>query len=156
MDIFLGLVLTIVVFLLVVLVHEFGHFIVARKVGMKVDEFGFGIPPKVKTLYRDTQGTEYTFNLLPIGGFVRIHGEDAILPDLRDPQGFISKKWYQRFFVLVAGVAMNFLLAWIIFSGLFFAGTSPVTVIPFESGKTHSFFLPSLEEAIDSGFVTHQ
>ena len=59
-------------FSVVVYVHELGHFWVARKVGVRVDEFGIGIPPKAKTLFRDKKGTEYTLNWLPIGGFVRL------------------------------------------------------------------------------------
>lgn len=76
MTIFLGILLTFVVFLIVVLIHELGHFATARWTGMKVEEFGFGIPPRVARIFRDKKGTDYTFNLLPIGGFVRILGED--------------------------------------------------------------------------------
>ena len=72
MSIFLGILLAIFVFLLIVLIHEFGHFITARLTGMKVEEFGFGIPPKVAKIYTDKHGTDFTWNLLPIGGFVRI------------------------------------------------------------------------------------
>lgn len=66
--------ITILTFILIlfilVLVHEWGHFIVAKKTGMRVDEFGIGFPPKL--FGRVWHGTEYTLNLLPIGGFVRI------------------------------------------------------------------------------------
>ena len=67
MSIILGILLTFVVFLIVVLIHEFGHFFTARMTGMKVEEFGFGIPPRIKTLFRDKYGTDYSFNALPIG-----------------------------------------------------------------------------------------
>lgn len=67
MSIILGILLTIIVFLIVVLIHELGHFSTARWTGMKVEEFGFGIPPRIKTIFRDKQGTDYTFNALPIG-----------------------------------------------------------------------------------------
>ncbi len=76
MSIFLGILLTLVVLLIVVMIHEFGHFITARLTGMKVEEFGIGIPPQARKLYTDKKGTEYTLNWLPIGGFVRILGED--------------------------------------------------------------------------------
>jgi regulator of sigma E protease len=71
--------MTILIFFLVlfvlILVHEWGHFIVAKKTGMRVDEFGIGFPPKLFGIKKGE--TEYTFNALPIGGFVRIFGENA-------------------------------------------------------------------------------
>lgn len=72
MTVFFGILLALGVFFLVVLVHELGHFLTARMTGMKVHEFGFGIPPKMKRLFTDKQGTEFTLNWLPVGGFVRI------------------------------------------------------------------------------------
>jgi len=63
-------------FMSLVLVHELGHFIVAKKSGVKVLEFGIGIPPKVCRLRTDKSGTDYTLNLIPLGGFVRLKGED--------------------------------------------------------------------------------
>lgn len=67
----------------------------------------------------------------------------------------MSKNWISRVFVLIAGVAMNFLLAWLLFMGLFLVGAKPLSPIPFDIGKTHSFFLPSVEEALDSGYLAH-
>ena len=67
MSIFLGILLTLVVLLIVVMIHEFGHFISARITGMRVEEFGIGIPPRARSLYIDKKGTEYTLNWLPIG-----------------------------------------------------------------------------------------
>lgn len=122
---------------------------------MKVEEFGFGIPPRVATLFRDKKGTDYTFNLLPIGGFVRILGEDPTGEDAGKKWSFMSKRLPSRLLVLVAGVTMNFLLAFVIFTGLFWYGTAPVTVSPFADGPTKSFFLPSFEEAEAMGFVTY-
>jgi len=127
----------------------------ARLTGMKVEEFGFWIPPKVGILYRDKHGTEYTFNLLPIGGFVRIYGEDpsSVHGDLKHT--FMSKNWIQRIWVLIAWVTMNFLLAWVIFTGLFFHGISPVTIAPVSGGPTHSLILPSFEEARKTGYLQY-
>ena len=74
--------MSILIFLAVlgvlVLVHEWGHFIVAKKSGMRVDEFGIGFPPKIFSIRRGE--TLYTLNLFPIGGFVKIYGEDADAP----------------------------------------------------------------------------
>jgi RIP metalloprotease RseP len=131
MSILLGILLTVIVLLIVVMIHEFGHFITARMTGMRVDEFGVGIPPRARTLYQDSRGTEYTLNWLPIGGFVRIYGEnhtDHGATHARD--SFMHKKWPSRVLVLSAGVIMNFVLAYLIFVGLFVTGVSPVTVLP--------------------------
>lgn len=103
---------TVVVFfgllLLLVLVHEWGHFFVARRAGCRVEEFGFGFPPKLFSVKRG--GTEYSFNALPIGGFVRIEGEDM---QTKNPPStdFGSKSATWRIAILAAGVAMNVVLA---------------------------------------------
>jgi regulator of sigma E protease len=155
MTILLWILLTFLVFLIVVLIHELGHFSTARWTGMKVEEFGFGIPPRVATLFRDKKGTDYTFNLLPIGGFVRILGEDPTGEDAEKKWAFMTKSLPARLLVLVAWVSMNFLLAFVIFTGLFWTGTSPITVSPFSDAPTNSFFLPSFEEAEAMGYLTH-
>lgn len=72
MSIILGILLTLLILTFVVFIHEMGHFLAARMTGMRVEEFGIGIPPKAKKLYKDAKGTEFTLNWLPIGGFVRI------------------------------------------------------------------------------------
>lgn len=110
--------LFLAVLALLVLVHELGHFVVAKWSGMRVDEFGFGFPPK---LFGFKKGeTEYTVNLIPLGGFVKIHGESGEERD--DPRSFASKPIWKRFLVLVAGVAMNVLLAWGLLTIGFIAG----------------------------------
>ena len=108
------LIFFLVLFVLV-LVHEWGHFIVAKKSGMRVDEFGIGFPPKLFGWRRGE--TEYTFNLLPIGGFVRIFGED---PDKHEDSeaiegSFSSKSKKAQAAVLIAGITMNILFAWLLF-----------------------------------------
>lgn len=113
---------TILVFLLVlsvlVFAHEFGHFIVAKKSGMTVEEFGFGFPPKLKGW--KWKGTEYTINLIPLGGFVRIKGESGAHKDQTD--SFSSKPLWKRFLVLAAGVTMNMVLAAVLLSAGFLIG----------------------------------
>jgi len=107
----LSIIIFIVILSLLVFVHEFGHFSMAKKFGMKVDEFGFGCPPRAKKLF-EKNGTLYTLNWLPLGGFVKIKGESG---DSRgDTDSFAHKKVWQRFIVLVAGVSMNFVLAWLL------------------------------------------
>ena len=94
-----------------VLVHELGHFFTAKMLGMKVEEFGFGFPPRLFGIKKGE--TLYSFNLLPLGGFVRILGEDGDTKN--NPRSYASRPAWQRSLVLVSGVAMNFLLAIVIF-----------------------------------------
>jgi len=119
------MVFTVFVFLAVfsvlVFVHEFGHFIAAKKVGVRVEEFGFGLPPR---LYgRKIGETTYSLNLLPIGGFLRLAGEEATeYASLGDPGSFAVKPPFKRAIILLAGVAGNFLLGWLTFVLLFWVG----------------------------------
>lgn len=96
----------VVIFSLLVLVHEAGHFFAARKMGIKVDEFGLGFPPRIKGFKK--HGTIYSFNWIPFGGFVKLHGENG--DDGEDKRAFSSKKPLARIWVIVAGVLMNFLV----------------------------------------------
>jgi len=99
--------LLLVVLVPLVLIHEFGHFVIARLTGIRVLEFGLGFPPKARTLGHDHE-TEYTLNWLPIGGFVRLEGEEQ---DSDDPRAFTNAPLAKQLAVLVAGVAMNVLTA---------------------------------------------
>lgn len=108
----MSLLIFIFVLALVVLVHEWGHFFAARRFGIRVDEFGFGFPPKL--LAKRFGQTLYTLNLFPLGGFVKIFGETG--EDAENPESFISRPVWQRAAVVVAGVVMNFILAWGLFS----------------------------------------
>jgi len=93
-----------------VLVHEFGHFIMARLFKMRVEEFGIGLPPRAKKLFT-SKGTLFSLNWLPIGGFVKLFGEDMDDPvQAGSPEAFFNKPIWQRAGVLTAGVVMNFLL----------------------------------------------
>lgn len=104
------MILTVVSFLLVmsvvVFVHELGHFLVAKRSGIVVEEFGFGFPPRLIKL-GERGGTVYSINTIPFGGFVRMRGED----DPTQPGSFASASKRARTATLVAGAAMNFLLA---------------------------------------------
>lgn len=121
--------LAILVFL--VLVHEFGHFIVAKWFGIRVDEFAFGFPPKL--FGKKVGETEYKVNLLPIGGYVKIYGEDPSEntegPDRK--RSFAHKPRYIQAAVLLAGVTMNLIFAWVLFSGAYLMGAeTSVTAVP--------------------------
>ncbi len=113
----LGVVVTIVLFLVVlgslVLVHELGHFITARLARVRVLEFGVGFPPRVRIL-RSRGETLYTLNALPIGGFVKLEGEDG--DDSLDPRSFVRASLPTRLVILVAGVGMNLVVSFLIFA----------------------------------------
>lgn len=113
--------LTIVVLSLLVLLHELGHFLIAKLFGIRVEEFGIGLPPKALSLGKYSE-TEYSLNWLPIGGFVRLAGEEhdptlweKINPLIRSRMFFAKPAW-QRALVIVAGVAANFLVGILLFS----------------------------------------
>ena len=107
----IDVVLLLVILVVLVVIHELGHFVVARRAGVKVHEFGVGFPPRARVLGTDKQGTIYTLNWLPIGGFVRLEGEEG---ESDDPHSFVRQRLPTRLAILLAGVAMNFLLAFIL------------------------------------------
>lgn len=137
------MIITIIIFVailgLLVFVHELGHFIVAKKSGMGVHEFGFGFPPRLFGLQKqngkwkivwgkketDPDQTVYSINAIPLGGFVRIMGEDN--DEASDPRSFTNKSFTKRFLTLAAGVLMNVLTAWVILSIGFMIGL-PVAI----------------------------
>jgi regulator of sigma E protease len=106
---------------LLVLVHELGHFLTAVWLGIKVEEFGLGYPPRALTLF-ERNGVKYTLNWLPIGGFVRFGGEGETLYGVGSLA--VAAPW-RKILVLVAGPLMNLILAWLIFSMLFAARGVP-------------------------------
>ncbi len=119
--------MNILIFLIILLVlivsHEFGHFIVAKKSGIRVDEFAFGFPPKIFGIKKGE--TTYSLNALPVGGYVKIFGENPTEESISGPdskRSFVNKPWYIQAAVLLAGVTMNFLVAWLLFSVGFMSG----------------------------------
>ena len=119
----MSILIFIVVIVALIVVHEFGHFIVAKWSGMRVDEFGLGYPPRAMVIGKMGE-TEYTLNWLPFGGFVKIYGEDGKVPgDASDPRAFTARPRILQALVLVAGVAMNLLFAYVLITGALIAGT---------------------------------
>lgn len=118
---------TLFIFLLIlsvlVLIHELGHFVAAKAAGVRVEEFGWGLPPRI--LGKKFGETTYSINLLPFGGFVKLTGEDMDQggddtedlgkTGMPDPKSFASKTPLQRGIILIAGVFMNIVLAVVIF-----------------------------------------
>lgn len=120
----MSILLFLIVLLVLVLVHELGHFIVAKKAGIRVDEFAFGFPPRLFSVVKGE--TRYSFNALPLGGYVKIFGEN---PDEVDPSAHDKKRSFAaqhrgvQAAVIVAGVVMNVILAWALLSVMFMIGT---------------------------------
>ncbi len=112
--------MSVIIFLIIlsvlVVVHEAGHMWVAKSVGIRVDEFGLGFPPRIKKLF-NWRGTDFILNSLPFGGYVKIFGESPSEEgEVSHPESFQSKSNSKKIMVLVAGVLANFILAWILFS----------------------------------------
>ncbi|MFP5343681.1 MAG: M50 family metallopeptidase [Candidatus Limnocylindria bacterium] len=122
-------IITIVLFIailgILVVIHELGHFVTARLANVRVLEFGIGFPPRAKVL-RNEGETVYTLNWLPIGGFVKLEGEDG--EGAGDPRSFSSQRWITKMVILVAGVAMNVVLAFVIFAGIALLGDPTIGV----------------------------
>lgn len=119
--------MSIIVFLVIlaalVLVHEFGHFISAKRAGIRVDEFGLGFPPRLWSFKKGE--TLYSLNLVPFGGFVKIHGENPDEEALTGPdsaRSFVNKPRHIQAIVLAAGVIGNIIFAWLLLSASFMIG----------------------------------
>lgn len=112
------IVLTVLVF-----IHELGHFLAARFFGIRVDEFAIGFPP---TIWSKVWGkTKYSLNLLPLGGYVRIYGEQP--DDEVNADSILSKPRWQQAIVLVAGVTFNVIFAWLLLSLTLMIGAKTTT-----------------------------
>lgn len=105
------IIILVLMFAIIVLVHEWGHFIAARLFGVRVNEFAIGMGPKVWSKQKGE--TLYSVRILPLGGFCAMEGENA---DSEEEGAMFSKKPWQKLIIFAAGALMNFLLAWILFS----------------------------------------
>jgi len=127
MNILISILAFLIIFSLIIFIHELGHFLAAKRAGIKVEEFGFGMPPRMWGKKRGD--TIYSVNWIPFGGFVRMLGED-----LSDPQAKKSKRSYlnkplrSRILVAIAGVLMNLLLAFFCLTLGFWIGIEPLIV----------------------------
>lgn len=123
------MLLTIIIFVailvILILIHEFGHFIIAKLNGVQVEEFAFGFPPRLFSIKRG--GTRYSFNLIPLGGYVNLLGESE---EVKKPGSYYSKKVWQKILIVGTGVVMNFLLAIIVLAIGFTIGMTPLVSDP--------------------------
>ncbi len=122
----MSVILVIIFLSLLVLVHELGHFLSAKFFGVKVEEFGFGFPPKITGIKKG--GTTYSLNLLPLGGFVKIFGENGDDLNLKRKDSFNAQPTWRKSVIIGAGVIMNLILAWLIL-GIVIAVGTPLKVI---------------------------
>ncbi|MBE6144189.1 MAG: RIP metalloprotease RseP [Firmicutes bacterium] len=142
--------MTIIYFILIlgitVMVHEFGHFLFAKKAGVHVYEFSIGMGPRLFKWNRKNDETEYSIRLFPIGGYVQMAGESNEDEDKLPKEKLMqSKTWWQRFLIIIAGIMFNFIMAIII---LFF-------IALFNGSPKPNAYIGSLEEnypAYSSGF----
>ena len=109
------LIVFILMLSVLILIHEMGHFLMARLFKMRVEEFGIGLPPRAKSLFKH-RGILFSLNWLPLGGFVKLYGEDMENPEqATSPEAFFNKPMWQRAAVLLSGVMMNFILGVVVF-----------------------------------------
>jgi regulator of sigma E protease len=135
---------------LLIVVHEFGHFLAAKLVKIWPEEFGIGLPPKVWG--KKWKGTYWTINAIPLGGFVRLHGEVADPKMSRPDESYVNKSKLARAFVALAGIFMNFvyaILAFTVINAVLFSGGIPsgavVTEVKPETPASTAGFMPGDE-----------
>lgn len=202
MMIIVWIITSIIVFSIIILIHEYGHFKAARIFGVKVEEFWLGIPPKAKKLWTDKHGTEYTLNWLPLWWFVRLkwesvntfqvydekkklHNNESLEKALKNNENIFDKdggkvsiiikeeiwkklqeNWasdslqskpsWQQAIVMLAWVFMNFLLAIILFSILFFIWVGPVGINDKIETSSDLKLIPTLEKAKEIGLIVEK
>ncbi|MEK7109434.1 MAG: site-2 protease family protein [Patescibacteria group bacterium] len=116
----MAILIFIVILVGLILVHELGHLVAAKWFGIRVDQFNIGFPPR---LFKIQKGeTLYSFNLLLLGGYVQIYGENPEEGAAGDPRALSSRSRWTQAAVVVAGVAVNALVAWLLLSAGYMAG----------------------------------
>lgn len=143
-----SVIISILMFLFLILIHEFGHFIIAKKSGIKVNEFAIGMGPKI---YSTKKGeTLYSVNLLPIGGYCAMEGEDD---ESDDQRSFDKAPAYKRFLTILAGPVTNLLFAGLIFALVIFnTGTASTKIGDFtEKSPAQSEGLKKGDEIVSLG-----
>lgn len=132
----LAAIFIIVGLILLILVHEIGHFLAAKQAGIRVEEFGIGFPPRITGWQRGE--TFYSINWLPIGGFVKIYGENkhrseeeagetGVAVDTK--RAFFLQSFRRRFVVIAAGISINFIVGWLLLASVYMVGAREAVVI---------------------------
>ncbi|MCI0619693.1 RIP metalloprotease RseP [Candidatus Wolfebacteria bacterium] len=128
----MSIIIFLIVLAVLIFVHELGHFLVAKKSGIRVDEFCIGFPPRIASWRREGDETRYAVGIIPFGGFVKIFGEDPTDEALSGPdaeRGLVSKSKLTQVGVLGAGVFFNVLFAWVLISIGFMMGLPTSTAL---------------------------
>ncbi len=148
----LDALLTVGALAFLIFIHELGHFLAAKLFGMRVDEFSLCFPPRL--ISKKIGETRYSIGLIPLGGFVKIYGEADSADARSDVRSFVGSKPWKRAVVAFAGVAMNFLVGFLVLSAVFFTGTPQrvmVREVKLGSAASDAGFMPG---DIIEGFKT--
>jgi len=148
MMIFVWIIVSIIVFSIIVLLHEYWHFKRARIFGVKVEEFWLWIPPKAKTIYTDKKWTIYTINWLPLWGFVKLKWDDSNETKNNDKDSLVNISAWKASIIILAWVFMNFILAFVIFTTLFFIWVSPIWINQKIENDYNLKIIPTFDDAI--------
>lgn len=144
----MSIIIFIIILGLLIFVHELGHFSVAKKSGIRVDEFAVGFPPRIFSFVKN--GTRYALNLIPFGGYVKIFGEtpdeESLASEATD--SFVNKPRTTQAAVLIAGVLFNVIFAWILLSIAFMIG--------FDVPKEQFSFLPGERDVVVEALVVSE
>ncbi|MCP4751837.1 MAG: RIP metalloprotease RseP [Proteobacteria bacterium] len=116
----LSIITVVLVLSFLVFAHELGHYLAAKKVGVRVLEFSIGFPPKIVS--KVVGKTEYMISLIPLGGYVRLEGQNIDDEDPEEPENYAAKNIWQRFVILIAGPVMNLFIALVFICLVFFIG----------------------------------
>lgn len=143
------LILGLVLFLLLVVLHEFGHFIAARRGGVEVEEFGIGFPPVLFSKHFKNHRTKYTINLLPLGGFVRLKGEHDSDKSLGS---YGAARMKTKVKIMLAGVGMNFAIAWFMLLILCLIG---IPQLPLPGGEKQFVVASDSHKTSSSLFISY-
>jgi len=141
----LTIVIFIAILIVLILIHEFGHFVVAKLSGVKVKEFAFGFPPRITSVVKG--GTRYSLNLIPLGGYVSLLGEDEAV---KEPGSYYSAKIWQKIAIVGTGVVMNLILGILVIAIGFSIGMTPLVSDPAALSGTKTSQVMIVEVVPDS------
>ena len=136
----LTVIVTIAIFMLLISVHEFGHFVMAKLMGIKVEEFSIGMGPGI--FKKQGQETLYSLRLVPIGGYCRFAEEDG-----KNPDALSKQKRYKRFFVLISGAFLNIVLGYLIFVLM-------TAVMPKADGELNTISVPVVDSVVENSYAS--
>lgn len=138
------LIYMILILGIIVFIHEFGHFIFAKRAGIYVYEFSLGMGPRIFKFNRKNDETDYSLRLFPIGGYVQMAGEEIEMDEkIPENKRMQSKTWVQRFLTIIAGIMFNFILAVVVFFIVGLVNGAP----------QNKPYITVVEEGINSGIV---